>query len=293
MSGKIFVRILFLLCLNGLVSGDVNDSGKKGKMHLTLFDNLLIIPSSTMVLISSSLKKLSFELYKGRCIDVKCADVIYPVDTSYWAQKIQSKFGLPFQSNPDIKDFSWILREIYLTLEPIPPDLIKACGVSGLILRNDMGPNKEFYPNHGYYRESNKTVTLNSDIFVHPDQPDDFFDPNGYHLTRAQQTIYHEFGHGFDANFGEISLQPAWMVLSGWSKEFKPGLEKLHIKEKGAPEVTGEYYYNPKAHFTRFYARRNPYDDFADSFSFYIAGLKDKVPPNKAEYFAKLLKKFY
>jgi hypothetical protein len=56
--------------------------------------------------------------------------------------------------------------------------------------------------------------------------------------------------------------------------------------------MVGEWYYDPKAGFTRFYAKRNPWDDWADSFSFYVGGLK-KLPDNKTEYFDKLLKKYY
>jgi hypothetical protein len=137
---------------------------------------------------------------------------------------------------------------------------------------------------------------LNTDIFIHPDQPEDFIDDKGYFLTRAEETLYHEMGHALDSALGDISLQPAWVSLSGWSKEPKPGLERLHIKDKGAPEVIGEYYYDPKYKangFTRFYAMRNPYDDFADSFSFYISGMKNKVPATKAKYLDNLLKKHY
>lgn len=233
-----------------------------------------------MKTIVSGIRRLSFEMNRAS-------------EASFWAEKIKTRFGLPSAADSKIDGIFWILRETYNILYRVPPDLIKDCGVTGLIFRNDMGPNRAYYPNHGYYREGDKTVTLNADIFIHPDQPDDFFDHRGYFLTRAEQTLYHEFGHGFDANFNELSLQPAWMKLSEWSKEQKPGLKRLHIQEKGVPEVIGEYFYNPNAGFTRFYARRNPWDDFADSFSFYIAGLRDKIPKNKVEYFSNLLKKYY
>ena len=234
-----------------------------------------------MKIVTSSLRKLSFEINRAS-------------EASYWAEKIKSRFGIPSQASSNIDDIHWILRETYNILNQVPPDLIKDCGVTGLIFK-DLGPNKSYYPNHGYYREGNGTVTLNSDIFIHPDQPEDFFDKNQYFLTRAGETVYHEFGHGFDHCHGELSLQPAWMKLSGWSKEPKPGLERLHIKEKGAPEVIGEYYFDPKIsnNFTRFYGKRSPWDDFADCFSFWVAGLKDKVPKTKAEYLNNLLKKYY
>ena len=234
-----------------------------------------------MKIITSSLRRLSFEMNRAS-------------ETSFWAEKIKSIFGLPSQADSEIDGIHWILRETYNILKPIPPELVKACDVSGLIFRNDMGENHEFSPNHGYYRESNKTVTLNADIFIHPDQPDDFIDQKGYFLTRAEQTLIHEMGHAYDHCHGDLSLQPAWMSLSGWSEEPKLGLKRLRIKEEGTPEVVGEMYYDPKiAEFTRFYGRRNSYDDFADCFGYWVAGLKDKVPEKKAEYLDNLLKKYY
>jgi hypothetical protein len=216
-------------------------------------------------------------------------------EASFWAEKIKDRFGLPCRADSKIDGIYWILRETYNIFRPIPPNLIKDCDVTALIFKY-LGENKPLYPNHGFFRESDKTVTLNSDMFIHPDQPEDFFNKNQYFVTRAEETVYHEFGHGFDSCHGELSLQPAWMKLSGWSKEPGPGLERLHIKDEGAPEVIGEYYFDSmyKAKgFTRYYAMRNPWDDWADTFAYYLSDLKNKVPVAKAKYFDNLLKKYY
>jgi hypothetical protein len=151
-----------------------------------------------------------------------------------------------------------------------------------------MGESKPYYPNHGYFLD--KSVTLNSDIFYNPD---DFRDDNGYYMTRPNQTIFHEFGHGFDEFNGYPSMQPKWLKLSEWNKEPKEGLKRLVIKDKGTPDVLGEWYYNPDAGFTRYYGKRNPWDDYADSFCFYIGGLRKKVPPAKAKYLEDELAKYY
>jgi hypothetical protein len=235
-----------------------------------------------MKILTASLRRLSFEMSRAS-------------EASFWAEKIKSRFGLPSRADSEIDGIYWILRETYNILRLIPPALIKDCGVTALIFKY-LGENKPLYPNHGFFRESDKTVTLNSDMFIHPDQPEDFFDGHRYFITRSAETLYHEFGHGFDACHGELSLQPAWMKLSGWSKEPGPGLERLHIKDREAPEVIGEYYYDSKYKangFTRFYAMRNPWDDMADSFSFFISGMKDRVPDSKRVYLDKLLKKYY
>jgi len=213
-------------------------------------------------------------------------------DLSFWSDKLQEDFGLRLILDKGVYDASSIARQIYAILRPVPAPLIKDCGVNTLFLRF-LGENKPYYPNHGYYRAADQSITLNTDIFYHPDQPDDFFDSRGYFISRAAQTLLHELSHGYDANHGELSLQPAWMSLSGWSQTYKPGLKRLLIKDPGAPEVLGEMFYDPHVGaFTRFYAKRNSWDDFADSFSMFVGGLKDKVPANKRAYFDKLLAKY-
>ena len=206
---------------------------------------------------------------------------------SYWSDIIGKRYGLSTELGPKVTDGHLILREVAEILRPIPQDLIRNCGITRLLIRNDMGPNKPYYPNHGYF--TGDQVALNADIFYHPDLPDDFFDHRGYFVTRPQQTLIHELGHGYDEHNGNLSLKEDWLKLSDWSENFKPGLKRLIIDEKKAPKIVGEWFYNPEAGFTRFYAKRNPWDDWADSFAFYAANLKDKVPPNKTGYFKNLL----
>jgi hypothetical protein len=154
-----------------------------------------------------------------------------------------------------------------------------------------MGRSRFFSPNHGYF--VGNQVALNADIFYHPDHPEDFSDGQGHFITRSAETLLHEIGHAFDSQFGDLSLKEDWMELSGWSKEPMPGHKRLIIREPGTPEVVGEMFYAPEAQFTRFYASRNSYDDWADSFAFYVAGMKTKVPATKRAYFDRLLKKYY
>ncbi len=209
----------------------------------------------------------------------------------HWTSRLNDEYGLMPELDGGVKDGPFILRQVNNIFRPIPNDLIKDCGINSLLIRSDMGPNKPYYPNHGYF--VGNQVALNEDIFHNPDLPDDFYDHHGYFLTRPQQTLIHEFGHGYDAFHNDLSLQPKWLKLSGWSEEPKEGLKRLIIKDPGVPKVVGEWYYDPKAQFTRFYAKRNPWDDFADSFAFYTAGMRNKVPKNKEDYFDTLLKKYY
>jgi len=182
------------------------------------------------------------------------------------------------------------IQALYGSLQRLNPEVVKMCGIKSLSFE-DLGPSKEYYPNHGKY--INNTLVLNDQLLK---DPNIIVDPdNGSILNKLDQTLYHELGHGWDevqGEKGDLSLMNDWLELSGWSKYPKPGHKRIHIKEKGSPEVVGEYYYSPYAKFTRFYAKRNPWDDWADSFSYYVGGAKSYLPKNKIAYFDKLLKKY-
>jgi len=211
-------------------------------------------------------------------------------DASYFSDQLKKKYSITISASYD----PFILRQIFNALSDLPTELVKDCGFN-LIEVKYLGPNKMYYPNHGCYIDH--SITINSDCYYHPDRPDDFMAKEGFFLYRPRQTLFHEMGHAFDHNKGEegkpLSLQEEWLKLSGWSPNCKPGLKRLIIREKGAPEVIGEWFFNPKAGFTRFYAKRNPWDDFADSFCFYVGRLGKKLPPNKQKYFRNLLGKYY
>lgn len=212
-------------------------------------------------------------------------------EAHHWAAQINSRYGVNLEWDGGTHDVGDLAKEIYRILKPIPAGLVRGCGIHTLILKSDMGPNKPYYPNHGFFIDH--TVALNTDMFYHPDQPDEFMDHRGYFLTRGQQTLYHEWGHGYDAYHEDLSLNPTWTSLSGWSETEKPGLKRLIINDPGAPKVIGEWFFDPKAGFTRFYGKRNPWDDWADCFSFYVAGLRHNVPAEKNGYFDGLLQKYY
>jgi len=214
------------------------------------------------------------------------------VEPSYWNKLLFDRFGFQANWGNEINDPLPLLKELYQTLRPIPPDLVKACNVSGIKFKF-LGENRPYYPNHGFYNPGDKSITLNADIFWHPDYPSDFVDYRGLALSRFKETLIHEIGHAADSAFGDISLKPAWTKLSGWSETEKPGFKRLIINEPGTPKVVGEWFYSPSASFTRSYASRNPWDDFADSFAYFVCGMRNKIPAEKNGYFDELLQKYY
>ena len=184
------------------------------------------------------------------------------------------------------------ISKLYDSLKKIKSQIVKDSEIK-LFGFADLGPSRKYYPNHGKYKDG--ALIINTQVI---DDKSDYKDETtGKTLNKFDQTVYHEIGHGWDEVYGEkgvqLSLLPEWMNLSGWSEKPKTGMKRIRIHEKGCPEVIGEYYYSPDAKFTRFYGKRNPWDDWADSFSFYIADLKSIVPENKCKYFDKKLKKYY
>jgi len=175
------------------------------------------------------------------------------------------------------------VKKLHNSLHKIRPDLVIDCGIKEMSFEN-MGPSKEYFPNHGKYIKD--TLVLNDQLLSDPKKIED--GQSGKFLDKFDQTLFHELGHGWDetnGDSGDLSLEEDWTTLSGWSKYPKPGLKRIRIREKGTPEIVGEYYYSPEAKFTRFYAKRNPWDDWADTFSYYVGGLTNLLPKNKIEYF--------
>jgi hypothetical protein len=217
---------------------------------------------------------------------------------SYYIRKCAAKFEDNIWSDKIKKDYNIItpintaseyLSHLYKDLSIIPVKLIKDCKINNLKFE-DLGPSREYYPNHGIYTNDG-TLVLNYRMF---EDPKEFEDNSGKIMSRFTHTLYHELGHGFDMFLGEeFSLKKKWLELSGWSEKPVPGLKRIVVKEEGCPEIRGEWFYDPKATFSRFYGKRNPWDDFADTFSFYVGGLKGIISKDKIKYFDDLLGKYY
>lgn len=184
------------------------------------------------------------------------------------------------------------VRNLYEALRKLPTKLVKDCRILTMTFE-DLGPSKKYYPNHGKYQGG--TLTLNDRIFE--DLSTDIDTESGKKLSKFEHTYYHELGHGFDEKRQKrdkwLSLEEDWLGLSGWSETPKPGYKRLVIREEGSPDLRGEWYYSPEARFSRFYGKRNPWDDWADSFAYAVGGLKSYLPANKRKYFDDLLKEYY
>lgn len=222
-----------------------------------------------------------------RVISSRLRDISAALFKKDSGEEIFRKYGIIISKDTDPRYISLVKS----CLGTIPPQLVKDCGIHKLGFK-DLGHSKEYYPNHGLYTPDG-VLLLNVQIV---DDPSIDQDNSGKILTKFNQTLYHELGHGWDEKQGgkiELSKQPEWLNLSGWSEKPVPGHRRIIIREEGCPELKGEWYYSPSAKFVRFYGKRNPWDDWADTFAYYVANLKDKIPVKKLEYFDQKLSGYY
>lgn len=166
---------------------------------------------------------------------------------------------------------------IYDAFKMIPKKIIKNL-VSILDFDPALGQSKKIYPNHGRWEDNFSTMYLNRSVID--------LDPE-----ESMHLIIHEVGHGLDHKLGDISKTEDWLKLSGWTMQ-PPGIStldksdhdcllykhfrRLKIEEKGFYTVS-DWWYDENAHFVRWYASRNPQEDFCESFAYYlILGEKER-----------------
>jgi len=133
--------------------------------------------------------------------------------------------------------------------------------------------------NAAKYNKESKIFYLSPEAFAVDEK---FTDGNKY-MTILEHVILHEVGHYLDEKY-KISDTDGWRKLSGWTQQPTAGKVKLNLKD-GDGEV---WYYDKGVDFPRWYAKRSPADDFAETFAFYKGGLLNRVPENKQK-FMKLL----
>lgn len=207
------------------------------------------------------------------------------IQTNGTSGGILKRYGMTVRPGTD----QMLVSRLARALGRVPDRLVKDCGIKDIGFE-DLGVSKEYYPNHGYY--VGDTLVLNTQL---PEDPvifkDDSVDKT---LDRFDHTLYHELGHGWDMVKGELSNKPEWLSLSGWSEEPEEGKVRVVINDKDSDkELEGEWFYDPSSKFVRFYARRNPWDDFADTFAFKVAGLSGFLPEAKDRYFKDRMDLYY
>lgn len=170
---------------------------------------------------------------------------------------------------------------IRAAMSRIPPEL--TTGVVKVLADRGMGAK------HGNYSADEKTIRIN---------------PNNFRLRmrlgkgqgwmlHAETTMVHEFGHSVFEGLTD-EQRNEWLALSGWRKSESDGdgsfAERYIEHRPGWPPYTSKWIHKKGVGFTRKYAEKNPDEDFADSFSFFILGKPMQMAPKKRAFLEALVK---
>lgn len=167
---------------------------------------------------------------------------------------------------------------IRATVSRVPPELLRPA-VDQIISDRGMSPK------HGRFDPQTKTVRINPETF----QLRQRFGAGQGWVQHIEMTMVHEFGH---ALFGTLTQQQKqeWYDLSGWVKGTRSENAAPYVeKRSGWPEYKSEWTHKKGIRFTRKYAEKNPNEQFADCFAFYLLGKPHQMAPIQRLYLSKLI----
>lgn len=201
---------------------------------------------------------------------------------SDYLEKFEDEYGIELSDNATREQ----AQALWDALKNIPKNFLEG-KVERICLDERMGRSKRYYPNHGKYIEEEKKVMINPTVF---NSKEKFEDDQGHSMSKVAQVIVHELSHGIDDANG-FSDEEEWREISDWKKigeDEKPpkGYKRLTIKEEGTPTLVSPWVFKADTEFPRWYAARNPKEDFAESCCFALAGLVGRFhgDTGKAKY---------
>ncbi len=116
-----------------------------------------------------------------------------------------------------------------------------------------------------------------------------FFDAHFDQTPQMQTyTLFHEVGHNIASDL-DLDVAKEWTNLSEWKPEYKKDSKgKVKISYDGKPEISS-WHHGHDHSLPSDYAKTNPKEDFAETFSAYRFNPKKlkEISPNKYEYMKK------
>lgn len=160
----------------------------------------------------------------------------------------------------------------------VPPELLANC----IMIKSDptMGAK------HGRFVPKTKTILMNPTQFGLRQR----FGRGPGWIWHFELTMVHEVGHSVFEGLPQ-GIQEAWNNLSSWTKGDAPADYVRYVEKRPGWEIgkTEKWAHRPGVAFTRHYAERNPGEDFADSFAFFIMGKPHQMGKDKREFMANLV----
>lgn len=142
----------------------------------------------------------------------------------------------------------------------------------------------------GSYLPSKKVLKLNPKVFVSKG-----FEDNGKKMSMLEYVLFHEIAHTKWKNLPEDKKQE-WYNISGWqlNPTIKENLTNLAIPQEGNKKLISNWYYSNVAEgsFCRWYSRRNPKDDFSDTWVFVKKGLIGRLEGSIGKQKVGFIKKY-
>ena len=144
---------------------------------------------------------------------------------------------------------------------------------------------KELGAKHGRFISETQTIQFNPENLRLRQR----FGKGPGWILHQELTVVHEVGHSIYDTFSPESKQ-AWEAISGWMKGWKPGQLPAYVEQRpGWGHEVSKWTHKPGILFTRHYGERNPGEDFADCFGFFLLGKGHQMAPAKRKFLEQLI----
>lgn len=158
-------------------------------------------------------------------------------------------------------------------LSRIPPELLT--NVSCIQSASELNAK------HGRYLPDEKKILINPGNLTLRQR----FGSGETPISHADLAVVHEVGHSLYNALSPEEKQ-RWNEISGWMKGTKKGqAPPYEEKRPGWERIISKWTHRIGAKFPRYYGEKNPDEDFADCFSFFIQNKAYRIGDDKKKFF--------
>jgi hypothetical protein len=211
--------------------------------------------------------------HKFKVMDVDEARKVYAASE----QSLGGKYKGTLWNGINLIGFSGPEEEVLRAqLSRIPPELLSYV--------NCIRSAKELNAKHGRY--AGGTILYNPSnltLLQH-------FGGGELPIPHSDLTLVHEVGHSLYDNLSPEEVK-AWQTISGWMEGTKEGQAPPYEERRpGWEPQTSKWTHVAGAKFPRYYAEKNPNEDFADCFAFFLLNKAYRIGDAKKAFFDSYIK---